>query len=466
MISYDRNGVIGYDKFQLFDLEKEVKADAISKRKKELEDIAFEALAVVIEEVNLSSKELQNDSRKVVLEKTNDVVGRILVDSRRNLALMDRKMVAQIVLDEIFGYGPINALLNDSTITEIMVNGPNDVYTERNGKIEKTEITFRDEKHVYRIIDKIISPLGRRVDESSPMVDARLPDGSRVNIIIPPLALKGPSITIRKFAVTPFNLEDLITLGTLNTDIAKLLKESVKGRINILVSGGTGSGKTTLLNVLSGFIPDNERIITIEDAAELQLKQDHVITLESRPANIEGKGKISIRELVVNSLRMRPDRIIVGEVRSSEALDMLQAMNTGHDGSITTIHANSPRDSLARLETMVMMSGMELPSKVIREQIASAINLIIQVNRYADGTRKISKVSELVGMENDTITIQDLFFFQIEGYDEHGKVKGRHVPTGIVPMFLSKIIEHGENIPISIFKDGVTLPDQLIKRRF
>jgi pilus assembly protein CpaF len=336
---------------------------------------------------------------------------------------------------------------------------------ERKGKIEKTENTFRDEKHVYHIIDKIISPLGRRVDESSPMVDARLPDGSRVNIIIPPLTIKGPTITIRKFAVDPYTLEDLITFGTINADIAKLMKACVKGRINIIVSGGTGSGKTTFLNVLSGFIPDKERIITIEDAAELQLKQEHVVTLESRPANVEGKGRVTIRDLVVNSLRMRPDRIIIGEVRGGEALDMLQAMNTGHDGSITTIHANSPRDSLSRLETMVMMSGMELPSKAIREQIASAINLIIHISRYSDGTRKVSKVSEIVGMEEETICLQDLYMFRHDGYDERGGVVGKHIPTGIVPAFLDKIKENGDNIPTSIFKSSELFTENNVKRR-
>jgi pilus assembly protein CpaF len=360
-------------------------------------------------------------------------------------------------MDEIFGFGPITKLLHDPTITEVMVNGPDNIYIEREGKIEKTDTVFRDDRHVYHTIDKIITPLARRIDESSPMVDARLPDGSRVNVIIPPLSIKGPCITIRKFAADPFTLDDLISFGTLNQDIAKFIKVCVRGRVNIIVSGGTGSGKTTLLNVMSGFIPNAERIITIEDAAELQLQQEHVVTLESRPANIEGKGRVNIRDLVINSLRMRPDRIIVGEVRGGEALDMLQAMNTGHDGSLTTIHANKPRDTLSRLETMVMMSGMELPSRVIREQIASAINLIVQVARMPDGSRKIIKVAEITGMEGETITMQDIFQFRQDGFNEKGQVLGKHVATGIVPKFMERIKSYGEVVPNSIFSaSGMT----------
>lgn len=424
-------------------------SDSLNKKKNELEDIATTALAQVIESIATENQsELQ---KKAVLEETNRVINEILFESKRNLSFGDKQKVANNVMDEIFGYGPITSLINDGTVTEIMVNGPNDVFVERQGKIVRVDNTFRDDTHIMHTIDKIISPLGRRVDESSPMVDGRLPDGSRVNVIIPPLSVKGPTITIRKFAVDPYTLEDLITFGTLNQDIAKLLKASVRGRVNIIVSGGTGSGKTTLLNVISGFIPDVERIVTIEDAAELQLQQDHVVTLESRPPNIEGKGQIAIRELVINSLRMRPDRIIVGEVRGGEALDMLQAMNTGHDGSITTIHANSPRDTLARLETMVMMSGMELPSKAIREQISSALNLIVYCSRFTDGTRKVVKITEIVGMESETITLQDLYIFKQEGFDEGGSVIGKHVPTGIVPSFLEKIKAYGETIPSSVF---------------
>ncbi len=423
--------------------------DALTKKRKELEEIATLALAKVIE--NISSDNQNELQKKQILEDTNKIVDDILYESKRNLSFGDKQRVSNYVMDEIFGYGPITSLINDGTITEIMVNGPEDVFVERHGKIVKVENSFRDDTHIMHTIDKIISPLGRRVDESSPMVDGRLPDGSRVNVIIPPLSVKGPTITIRKFAVDPYTLEDLITFGTLNQDMAKILKACVRGRINILVAGGTGSGKTTLLNVVSGFIPDTERIITIEDAAELQLQQEHVVTLESRPPNIEGKGQIAIRELVINSLRMRPDRIIVGEVRGGEALDMLQAMNTGHDGSITTIHANSPRDSLARLETMVMMSGMELPSRAIREQVASAIELVVYVARFTDGTRKVVKISEITGMEGDTITMQDIYIFRQDGFDEGGSVIGKHVATGIVPTFLEKLKAYGESIPSSVF---------------
>lgn len=448
------------------DEEKEGRTESVSKKKKELADIASEALNVVIDEIEVSPLEADLLQKKEVADKINEVVSMILTESKRNLSPGDKKNVINMVMDEIFGYGPITTLLKDTSVTEIMVNSTENIYVERKGKIERTENTFMDIKDVYHLIDKIISPLGRRVDESSPMVDARLPDGSRVNIIIPPLAIKGPAITIRKFAADPYTIEDLITFGTLSTDIAKLLKSCVKGRINIIVSGGTGSGKTTFLNVLSGFIPNNERIVTIEDAAELQLKQEHVVTLESRPSNIEGKGRITIRDLVVNSLRMRPDRIIVGEVRSGEALDMLQAMNTGHDGSITTIHANSPRDSLSRLETMVMMSGMELPSRAIREQISSALNLIVQVARFSDGTRKVSKITEIVGMEGDTITLQDLFIFRHDGFDERGGIIGKHIPTGIVPVFLDKIKEQGDMIPVSVFKNGESFSETNLKRRY
>lgn len=446
--------------------DKEPKVDVVAKRKKELEDIANQVLDTVIDEIILSPNDSEIVQKKTASDKINEVLNNYLNELKTHLSLGDKQKINVLVLDEIFGYGPITNLLNDPTVTEVMVNGPDKIYIERSGKIEKTENTFRDDKHVLHIIDKIVAPLGRRVDESSPMVDARLPDGSRVNVIIPPLSIKGPTITIRKFAVDPYMIDDLIAFGTLNTDMAKLLKASVKGRINIIVSGGTGSGKTTFLNVLSSFIPDTERIVTIEDAAELQLKQEHVVTLESRPSNIEGKGRIGIRDLVVNALRMRPDRIIVGEVRSGEALDMLQAMNTGHDGSITTVHANTPRDSLSRLETMVMMSGMELPSRAIREQISSAINLVVHVSRYSDGTRKVSKVTEILGMEGDTITLQDIYVFRQDGFDERGGIIGRHVPTGIVPGFLDKIREHGDNIPVSIFKSQEQTSDNSIKRRY
>ncbi len=425
--------------------------EVVLRKRKELEEIATEALGRVIETISGTVNAEDKLFKKQVLDDTNKIINDILMESKRNLSFGDKQRVAGYIMDEVFGYGPITPLINDPTVTEIMVNSPEDVFVERKGKITRAEINFRDNTHIMHTIDKIISPLGRRVDESSPMVDGRLPDGSRVNVIIPPLSIKGPTITIRKFAVEPYTLEDLITFGTLTADIAKLIKACVRGRINIIVAGGTGSGKTTLLNVISNFIPNTERIVTIEDAAELQLQKDHVVSLESRPPNIEGKGQVAIRELVINSLRMRPDRIIVGEVRGGEALDMLQAMNTGHDGSITTIHANSPRDTLGRLETMVMMSGMDLPSRAIREQVSSAINLIVFCSRMTDGTRKVMKITEIVGMEADTITLQDLYIFKQEGFDEGGNVLGRHMPTGIVPKFMEKLKAYGETIPASVF---------------
>jgi pilus assembly protein CpaF len=458
-------GLTGNNRIEPTRDDREVGMELLRKKKKELDDLAHEALSKVIDEITLNTEIADSTQKKTVQDKINEVINNILFENKRHLSLGDKQRACNSVMDEIFGYGPINILLNDPTVTEVMVNGPKSIFVERLGKIMKTDHTFRDDRHVMHIIDKIIAPLGRRVDESSPLVDARLPDGSRVNIIIPPLAIKGPSITIRKFSVDPLQLEDLISFGTLNGDMAKLLRSSVKGRINILVSGGTGSGKTTLLNVLSSFIPNDDRIVTIEDAAEVQLQQEHVVTLESRPANIEGKGRVTIRDLVVNSLRMRPDRIVIGEVRGGEALDMLQAMNTGHDGSLTTIHANTPRDSLSRLETMVMMSGMELPSRAIREQVASAIQLVVQIARLTDGTRKVTKITEIVGMESDTITLQDLFVFRQDGFNERGGVVGKHVPTGIVPSFLEKIKAQGETIPAGIFKVP-EIPSDTIQRRY
>lgn len=363
----------------------------------------------------------------------------------------ERGRIALEVVDEVLGYGPIEPLLKDDSVTEVMVNGPNQVYVERKGKLILTDVRFRDDAHVMHVIEKIVSPLGRRIDESSPMVDARLPDGSRVNAVIPPLSLKGPTITIRKFSRDPFTVDNLINFGTLTQEMADLLRACVEGKLNIVVSGGTGSGKTTTLNVLSSFIPVTDRIVTIEDAAELQLRQDHVVSLESRPANIEGKGAISIRDLVRNSLRMRPDRIVVGEVRGGEALDMLQAMNTGHDGSLTTGHANTPRDMLARLETMVLMAGMELPVRAIREQISSAVDLILQQSRMRDGSRRITHLTEVQGMEGEIITMQDIFVFEQTGRDETGKVLGRFKPTGIRPKFLEKLTANGINLPNEIF---------------
>lgn len=360
------------------------------------------------------------------------------------------RLIADI-RDEVLGLGPIEALRKDDSITEIMVNGPRQVFVERMGKLELTDAKFHDTAHLMNIIERILTPLGRRVDESSPLVDARLEDGSRVNIIIPPLSLIGPCLTIRKFSKTPLSVDNLISFGTMDEKMATFLRACVKARINILVSGGTGSGKTTTLNVISSFIPDGERIVTIEDAAELRLQQQHVVTLEARPANLEGKGAITIRDLVRNALRMRPDRIIVGEVRTGEALDMLQAMNTGHDGSLTTAHANSPRDVLSRLETMVMMSGLELPERAIREQISSAIDLIIHQARLRDGSRKITYITEVQKMEGTTITTQDIFRFEQTGFDSNGKILGHFVPTGLQPSFLEKFEVSGIKLPEGFF---------------
>ncbi|RDU34670.1 CpaF family protein [Neobacillus piezotolerans] len=351
------------------------------------------------------------------------------------------------------GFGPITPLLSDPTVTEVMVNGPRDIYVERKGKIVKTSVHFKDDDHVLRIIEKIVHPLGRRIDESSPMVDARLPDGSRVNAIIPPLAIHGPVLTIRKFSETPFTIDNLIQFKTLSQEMAEFIRACVVSRLNIFISGGTGSGKTSTLNVLSSFIPENERIVTIEDAAELKLSQEHVVALESRPPNIEGQGAISIRDLVRNSLRMRPDRIIVGEVRSAEALDMLQAMNTGHEGSLGTGHANSPRDLLARLETMVLMAGFDLPIRAIREQIASALDIIIHQTRMKDGTRKITHITEVLGLEGDTIVMQELFLFKETATGEDGRINGRFKSTGIRPVCAERLEIAGFTIPSSWYME-------------
>ncbi len=427
--------------------------NASEKRLNTFHELTEQTLNIVIDTLQIENDIDDTVSRRQTMEQILATLSEILSETKQHLTLMERQKVAEAVLDEIYGFGPLSSLLKDDSVSEVMVNAKDSVYVERNGKLELSEVRFRDDKHILHIIDKIVSPLGRHVDESSPLVDARLPDGSRVNVIIPPLALKGPTITIRKFATDPLTLNDLISFGTLSRDMAMFLRASVIGRMNILVSGGTGSGKTTLLNVLSSFIPHNERIVTIEDAAELQLQQDHVVTLESRPANTEGKGRITIQDLVVNSLRMRPDRIVVGECRGGEALDMLQAMNTGHDGSLTTVHANSPRDSLSRLETLVMMSGMELPSRAIREQVASAIHLVVQVVRLVDGSRKITKISEIMSMEGDTITMQDIFVFRQDRLDEQRHVVGKHVATGIQPSFLDKLERAGARLPASLFSN-------------
>ncbi|MGH4119665.1 CpaF family protein [Clostridium sp.] len=404
----------------------------------------------VIEELDIDFNDI-SDQNEELREEINFIVMKHIEQESLNMTTNQKKKIKEELLDEIIGFGPITILLADKSVTEIMVNGPDHVYIEQDGKLVLTDAKFKNNNHVMHVIKKIVAPIGRRIDESSPMVDARLPNGSRVNAIIPPLAIDGPSITIRKFAEDPFKVEDLISFGTLSSKMAELLKYCVEGRLNIVVSGGTGSGKTTTLNVLSSFIPETERIVTIEDAAELQLSQIHVVRLETRPSNIEGKGEVSIRDLVKNSLRMRPDRIIIGEVRSGETLDMLQAMNTGHDGSLTTGHANSPRDMLSRLETMVLMSGMNLPIKAIRDQTASAIDLIIQQSRLMDGSRRITHITEVQGMEGEVIILQDIFKFEQKGLDNKGKVKGDYVFTGVMPKFLDKFKERGINLPAGIF---------------
>ncbi len=377
----------------------------------------------------------------------------MLLQEQIVLTRSEKKKLFDQIVAEILGYGPLEQFLGVEGITEIMVNGPKHVYIERGGRIQRVSATFEDDDHLMRIIERIVAPLGRRIDEGAPMVDARLPDGSRVNAIIPPISLVGPTLTIRIFAQTPLTVDNLIEFGTVTNEAIEFLKACVVAKVNVIISGGTGSGKTTLLNILSGFIPDGERIVTIENAAELQLRQEHVVTLEARPPNIEQRGEVTIRDLVVNSLRMRPDRIIVGEVRSGEALDMMQAMNTGHEGSMTTLHANSPRDMLSRLETMVLMAGMDLPHRAIREQVASAVDLVVHEDRMRDGSRKITSISEIQGMEGDVITMSELYRFEQTGF-ENGKVIGRLRPTGLRPKFMYKIQEAGIMLPPSIFGIG------------
>ncbi|MBI3968878.1 MAG: CpaF family protein [Chloroflexi bacterium] len=395
----------------------------------------------------------------LVRKTIEDLFNTILDERGQVLPRADRIKMLDTINSDILGFGPLEELLRNDDIQEIMVNGPKKVYIEhkRHGMI-KSEVVFRDDEAVRRVIDRIISPLGRRCDESQPMVDARLPDGSRVNAIIPPVALSGSTITIRKFSKTPLKVSDLVRFGSFTEEIAGFLQSCVAGRLNIVVSGGTGSGKTTLLNVLSSFISEYERIITVEDAAELQLGQDHVITLEARPPNVEGKGAITIRDLVKNTLRMRPDRVVIGECRGGEALDMLQAMNTGHDGSLTTGHANTPRDMLSRLETMVLMAGMDLPVRAIREQITGAVDLIIQQSRLRDHSRKVTAITEVVGIEGETIHIEDIFRFEQEGYDEKGKIIGQLRPTGYIPKFLPRLEHENQHVDMKLFERDLNLP--------
>ena len=382
-----------------------------------------------------------------------DLFEQILAEENIVLSRPERARLFEQIAAEILGLGPLQPLLEDDTISEIMVNGPKNVYIERKGRLHRVPVTFENNDHVMRIIDRIVAPLGRRIDESSPYVDARLQDGSRVNAVIPPISLVGPVLTIRKFSRNPITIEQLIQFGSITSEAVQFLKACVEARLNILISGGTGSGKTTLLNVMSSFIPNDERILTIENAAELQLRQEHVVTLESRPPNIEGRGEVTIRDLVINALRMRPERIIVGECRGGETLDMLQAMNTGHDGSMTTAHANTPRDALARVETMCLMAGMDLPVRAIREQMASAVDLVCQQERMRDGTRKVTTITEVSGMEGDVITMTDIFVFEQNGM-ENGKIVGRLRPTGLRPKFMEKIETAGINLPPSIFGIG------------
>jgi pilus assembly protein CpaF len=384
-----------------------------------------------------------------------EITNRLFIEESAPLSMVQRQFLVRRIEDEVMGHGPLEPLLADPTVADILVNGPHAVYIERAGKLELTDVRFNDDAHLMNIIDRIVSAVGRRIDESSPMVDARLKDGSRVNAIIPPLAIDGPTLSIRRFTVELLSAADLTRLGTMDENVARVLQAIVRARLNVVVSGGTGAGKTTLLNILSGFIPPGERIVTIEDSAELQLRQPHVVRLETRPPNIEGKGEVTSRDLVRNSLRMRPERIIVGEVRGAEALDMLQAMNTGHDGSLTTVHANSARDALSRIETMVSMSGISFPIKALRAQMASAINVVVQVERSEDGRRRVSSLQEINGMEGDVITMSELFAFERSGVDKEGIVQGRTRPTGIIPSFYKRLTQRGIELPVEVFSPQV-----------
>ena len=418
----------------------------LSPTEREWKQRIYERLLKILDLSLLGSLE-EHAARSQIREITT----RLLLEESAPLSLAQRQFVTRRIEDEVMGHGPLEPLLADPTVSDILVNGSRQVYVERHGKLELTEVRFNDDAHLMNIIDRIVSAVGRRVDESSPMVDARLRDGSRVNVIIPPLALDGPMMSIRRFAVELLKADDLIRLGTINEPMAMVLKAVVHGRLNVVISGGTGAGKTTLLNIVSGFVPLTERVVTIEDSAELQLQQPHVVRLETRPPNIEGKGQVAQRDLVRNALRMRPERIIVGEVRGAEALDMLQAMNTGHDGSLTTVHANSPRDALSRIETMVSMSGITFPMRALRAQMASAINVVIQVARDEDGKRRLVSLQEINGMEGDVITMSEIFGFERRGVDANGNVLGELKATGVVPAFQRRLAGRGIELPMSLF---------------
>lgn len=425
----------------------DVREESYQAIKKEIHTHIIDEMPDDLQRVISQSSADQKELRRLVEGMCADAIK----DNPFAIPLGDRERLVEELISEILGLGPIEPLLKDSSVTEVMVNGPDSIYIERKGRLQKTDVRFRNTEHLMHIIDRIVTAVGRRVDESSPMVDARLADGSRVNVIIPPLSLTGPCVTIRKFSKDVLTVDKMIEFGSFDQRMAEFLEDCVKGRLNIVVSGGTGSGKTTLLNVLSSYVPASERIVTLEDSAELQLKQDHVVTLETRPPNIEGEGEVTMRDLVRNALRMRPDRIIVGECRTGEALDMLQAMNTGHDGSMTTAHANSARDVLSRLETMVLMSGMELPLRAIRSQIASAVDIIVQIARLRDGSRKIINIAEVTGMEGDIITLQDLFYFENHGVDQDGRITGAFLTSGLRPLCTEKLAMNGVTLPPDLF---------------
>ncbi len=435
----------------------DLKKKAVSERTSQFHELKARIHRKLIDRLDFTR--METEEKDVVREQVKQLVGDLADEEQAILNFSDRQRLISEVIDEVFGLGPLEVLLKDPTVTDILVNGPKKIYVEQRGKLTQTDVQFKDNAHLLHIIDKIVSAVGRRCDEVSPMVDARLPDGSRVNAVIPPLAIDGPSMSIRRFGADPIRIDDLVKYKSITPDMVEFLDAAVKARLNVLIVGGTGSGKTTLLNNLSSFIPHTERIVTIEDAAELILQQPHIVRLESRPPNIEGKGQVTIRDLLINALRMRPDRIIVGECRGAETLDMLQAMNTGHDGSMTTVHANSPRDAISRVETMVSMAGFELPIKAVRQQFSSAVNVIVQGARLTGGPRKILQVSEVTGMEGETITIQDIFIYKQEGVGPDGKAFGSFHATGIRPTFLDRFKAYGVPLDMRLFEPRVMLRD-------